>query len=64
MTMLPKFSEDGNAYLFLSEFDEVCSMVQFPNVRQDIVELRFIPFTFKDSTKQWMHNLPINSISS
>jgi len=30
MTMLPKFSGDGDAYLFLSKFEEVCSMMQFP----------------------------------
>jgi len=31
-TMLPKFSGEGDAYLFLSVFEEVCSMMQFPNV--------------------------------
>ena len=37
-TMLPKFSGEGDAYLFLSEFKEVCSMMQFPNVSQDVVK--------------------------
>jgi len=54
-TILPKFSVDGDAYLFLSEFDEVCSMMQFPNVPHDIVRLHFIPLAFKDSVKKWMH---------
>jgi len=31
-TVLPKFSGDGDVYLFLSEFEDVCSMMQFPNV--------------------------------
>ena len=55
---------DGDAYLFLSEFDEVCSMMQFPNVPHDIVRLHFIPFALKDLAKKWMHSLPVNSISS
>ena len=46
-TMLPKFSGEGDAYLSLREFEEVCSMMQFPNVSQDVVRLRFIPFGIK-----------------
>ena len=60
--MLSKFSGEGDAYLFLSEFVEMCSMMQFPNVSQD-VRLRFIPFLLKDSAKKWMYNLPVNSFS-
>jgi len=45
--MLPKFSGEGDAYLFLSEFEEVYSMMQFPNVSQDVVRLHFIPFALK-----------------
>jgi len=51
-TMLPKFSREGDAYLFLSEFEEVCSVMQFPNVSRDVVMLRFIPFALKDSVKK------------
>ena len=61
--MLSKFSGDGDAYVFLSEFEEVCSMMQFPNVPQYIVKFRFIPFTLKESAKKWMHSHPENSIS-
>jgi len=39
-------------------------MMQFPNVPQDIVRLRFIPFALKDSAKKWIHCLRANSISS
>ena len=52
MTMLPKLSGDGDAYLFQNEFKEVRSMMQFPNVPQDIVRLHFIPFALKDSVKK------------
>jgi len=31
-TMLPKFFSDGDVCLFLSEFEEVCLMMQFSNV--------------------------------
>jgi len=42
--MLSKFSRDGDAYLLLTEFEEVCSIMQFPNVSQDVVRFLFIPF--------------------
>jgi len=62
--MLPKFNGDADAYLFLSEFEKVCSMMQFPNVPQDIFRLYLIPFVLKESVKKWMHSLPANSIST
>jgi len=43
-TMLPKFSGDGDIYLFLIEFEEVYSMIQFSNVSQDVVSYCFISF--------------------
>jgi len=43
--MLSKFSGDGDAYLFLTEFEEVCSMMQFSNVSQDVVRLCFTLFS-------------------
>ena len=30
--MLPKFTGNGDAYLFPNEFQEVCSMMRFPNL--------------------------------
>jgi len=32
ITILSKFGGNGDAYLFLSEFEEACSTTQFPNV--------------------------------
>jgi len=55
--MLPKFSTDGDAYLFPREFEEVCSITQFPNIAQDIVTLHFIPFALKHSAKKGMWTL-------
>jgi len=49
--MLLKLFGDGDAYLFLSEFEEECSMMQFSNVPQDIFRLTFIPFALKHLTK-------------
>jgi len=62
--MLPKFSGDGDAFPFLSKFEEVWSMMQFSNVPQDIIRLYFMPFALKDLAKRWMHGLPTNLISS
>ena len=61
--MLPKINGGGDAYLFLSKFEEVCSMIQFLKVSQDVI-LHFIPFALKDLAKKWMHSLWVNSISS
>ena len=49
--MLPKFTGLEDAYLFLREFEEVCSMMHFPNIPIDVVRMKLIPFTLKDSAK-------------
>ena len=62
--MLSKFTELDDAYLLLSEFEELCNMIHFHNVHIDVVKLRFVPFGLKDNAKRWMHSLPTNSFSS
>ena len=49
--------------LVFSEFAEVCPLMHFPNVSQDIVSVRFIPFALKDLVKN-MQSLPANSIAT
>ena len=44
--MLPKFSEmelEG-AYMFISEFEEVCALMKIQQLRDDAVKLQFILF--------------------
>ena len=41
--MLPKFTGLEGAYLFLREFEEVCSMMHFPNIPVDVVLMKLIP---------------------
>ena len=60
--MLPKFIGLKDAYLLLSEFEELCNMIHFHNVHIDVVKVRFAPFALKDNAKRWMHGLPANSI--
>ena len=62
--MLPKFAGLEDAYLFLREFEEVCSMMQFPNVPIDVVRMKLIPFALRDSAKRWMYGLTANSVTS
>ena len=38
--MLPKFTGLEDAYLFLREFEEVCSMMHFPNIPIDVVRMK------------------------
>jgi len=61
---LPKFTGLEDAYLFLREFEEVCSMMHFPNIPIDVVCMKLIPFVLKDSAKHWIYGLATNSIAS
>jgi len=39
-------------------------MIRIPQLGEDAVRLRFIPFALKDIAKKWLYNLPVSSISS
>ena len=39
-------------------------MMRIPQLGEDVVRLRFIPFALKNMAKKWLYNLPISSISS
>jgi len=43
-----------NAYLFLGEFEEIYSVMHFPNISIDAVQMKLILFTLKDSVKRWI----------
>jgi len=62
--MLPKFAGLEDAYLFLREFEEVCSMMHFPNIPMDVVHMKLIPFALKDFAKRWMYGLAANFVTS
>ena len=63
---LPRFHglESEDAYFIIREFEEVCLMMRIPQLGEDTVRLRFIPFTLKDIVKKWLYNLPASSIFS
>jgi len=50
--------------LFLREFEEVCSMMHFSYIRVDVVRMKLIPFTLKDSAKRWMYGLAARFVTS
>ena len=52
--MLPKFQgkETEDAYIFISEFEEVCAMLKIQQLIEDAVKLSFIPFALKDNAKK------------
>ena len=62
--MLPKFTSLENAYMFLREFEGVCSMIHFPNIPIDVVRMKLIPFALKDSAKHWIYGLAARSVTS
>ena len=63
---LPKFHglESEDAYSCIREFEEVYLMMRIPQLGEDAVRLRFIPFALKDIAKKWLYNLPASSIST
>ena len=49
---LPKFIGFEYPYLFISKFDEICSLIHMPRVSNDVVRMKFILFALKDDTKR------------
>jgi len=52
--MLSKFTGLEDLYLFLREFEEVHSVIHFPNISIDVVRMKLIRFALKDVVKRWM----------
>jgi len=50
--MLQKFNGLDDAYLFLKKFQEVHSIMHFLNISFDVVPMKLIPSTLKDSAKR------------
>ena len=55
-------SED--VYFFIREFEEVCLIMRIPQLGEDVVRLRFIPFSLKDTAKKWLYSFPVGLVSS
>jgi len=66
LTMLPKFygKESEDAYMFISEFEEVCTMLKIQHLSEDAIKLRFIPFALRDNAKKWLYSLATNSVTT
>lgn len=64
--MLLKFfglkSED--AYMFITEFEEVCAMMKIKDLIDDAVKLCLIPFALRGNARKWLYSLTTNSIST
>ena len=63
---LPKYHglESNDAYFFIREFEEVSHIMRIPQLEDDAIRLRFVPFTFKDLAKKWLYSLVESSITS
>lgn len=66
INMLPKFHglDTEDAYVFVSDFQQICLMMRLQTLSEDSVKLRLIPFALKDGAKQWLLSLAPNSIST
>jgi len=62
----PKFHglESEDAYFFVRKFEEVYLMMLIPQLGEDAVSLRFIPFSLKDLTKKWLYSLTVDSVTT
>jgi len=56
--------ESEDAYFFVREFEEVCLLMCITQLGDDVVRLRFIPFSLKDLTKKWLYSLAIDSVTT
>ena len=62
--MLPKFTGLEDACSLLRQFEDVCSVMHFPNILISVVQTKLIPSALKDSTKCWTYGLAANSVTS
>ena len=62
--MLSKFTEIEDAYIFVSEFEEVCATMRLQQLTENAVKLRLINFALNDSAKKWLYSLSNQSIAS
>jgi len=65
ISTLPKFYslESEDVYIFIREFEKVCLMMKIPHLLDDVIRLRFVPFSLKDLAKKWLYNLATGSIT-
>ena len=52
INMLPKFIKIDDTYIFMREFEEVCTTMRLQQLTEDAVKLRLINFALKDSAKK------------
>jgi len=57
---LPTFHGHGSEepYRYLEEFKSICDSVHYANIPQDVVRMKYFPFSLKDRAKEWLNKLP------
>ena len=56
--------EPEDAYFFIREFKEVFLMMRIPQLGDDAIRLRFIPFSLKDLAKKWLYSLAVDLVAT
>ena len=66
ISMLPKFSGSNSeeAYIFIREFEDACSLLRMQQLTDDAIKLHVITFALRDDAKKWLYSLPHNSITT
>ena len=62
--LLPTFNgmESENPYLFIKDFEDLCTTIQDINCGMEVTRLKFFPFSLKDKAKEWLNGLKPFSI--
>ena len=63
---LPTFHgvESKNTYIFLREFEKICSTFYEQQCPFEIIHLKLFPFALKDKAKMWLNSLRVGSVQS
>ena len=66
LQQLPTFHglSGENAYTHLDQFHVVCSSMKPSGVTDEQIQLRAFPFSLADAAKEWLHSLPVGSITT
>ncbi|XP_042957986.1 uncharacterized protein LOC122293473 [Carya illinoinensis] len=64
--LIPHFHgmDSENPYLYIKEFEEVCSIFMDRTCTEEVIRLKLFPFSLKDKAKTWLNSLRPSTIGT